>query len=304
MKTIIKQHHPFILVIIPLILLSCQNREVSSEYSSVTVNGVKLHYQIAGEGESLILIHGSLADLRYWEDKTPALSQNFRVIEYSRRYNYPNQNELQSDHSAIIEAEDLLAFMDELGLEKASVLGHSYGAYTALWFALEYPERVNKLILAEAPVLRWLPDIPGGEGIMEGFLANIWEPIGKAYSEGGERAGLEFTSQWYFRASLDSIAPEWQLYFTQNSKEWEALAVSSDAYPYIDLQKIENLNLPVLLISGSRSAGNFNDLIDNQLSELLPDSRRVIIENAGHEMFQDNPQETNRAIIGFLASEN
>lgn len=271
-----------------------------AEYKSITVNDMELHYQDNGKGNPLILIHGSLADLRYWEEQTPVLSEHYRVISYSRRYNYPNQNMAQPNHSAIIEAEDLLALLDELEIEQASVLGHSYGAYTALWFALDHPERVHKLILAEAPVLRWLPDISGGEGRMENFLTNIWQPIGKAYSESGEQAGLELTSQWYFSAPLDSIASGWQIYFTQNSKEWEALTISADAFPEIERQKIENLKLPVLLISGARNTGNFNDLIDRHLSELLSDGRRVIIDNAGHEMFQDNPVQTNRVIVSFL----
>lgn len=55
-----------------------------------------------------------------------------------------------------------------------------------------------------------------------------------------------------------------------------------------------------LQISGSHGTGNFNDLIDSQLSRLLPDARRVVIDDAGHEMFLDNPHDTNQAIIHSL----
>ncbi len=63
---------------------------------------------------------------------------------------------MQPDHSAIVEARDLLGLMDELKIEKAYILGHSYGAYTALLFAIDHPDRVKKLILAEPPLERWL----------------------------------------------------------------------------------------------------------------------------------------------------
>lgn len=256
---------------------------------------------IEGNGFPLILIHGSLTDLRYWKKQDSVLSQNFQLITYSRRYNYPNQNKALPNHSAIVEASDLLVLMDKLDIEEAHILGHSYGAYTALWFAQKHPERVKKLILAEPPLLRWLPEIPDGEGVMEKFLETIWVPIGKAFLEKGDKAGLEVTSQWYFNKSFDSISKEWQTDFSDNVKEWEALAISSDAFPMIDFAKVKNLNIPTLLLSGSLNAGNFNDLIDGQLARLIPNNRRTIIENAGHEMFLDNAAGTNQAILDFLA---
>jgi non-heme chloroperoxidase len=287
-----------ILLSLALMSTSC-NTGSDNELNKIVFDGVELHYTVHGTGAPLILIHGSLADLRYWKDQTPFLENHFQVIAYSRRYNYPNSNTMEPDHSAIVEASDLLQLMDELNLNQAHLLGHSYGAYTALWFALEHPERVNRLILAEPPLMKWLPDIPGGEGITEGFMENIWAPIGEAFLEGGERGGLEFTSQWYFQAPLDSISPEWQTYLTDNAKEWHALAVSADAYPMVEYEKVENMNIPVLLLSGSRS-GNMNDLIDGRLADLIPDNRRVVIEDAGHELFMDNLDGSNRAIRDFL----
>jgi non-heme chloroperoxidase len=290
----------FLLLVFSLgiLLTACSKNE--SGLKSVTVNGVQLHYQIEGKGEPIILIHGSLADYRYWKEQTSVLSKYFQMITYSRRYNYPNNNEMEPNHSAIVEAKDLLGLMDELKIEKAYIIGHSYGAYTALLFSIEHPERVKKLILAEPPLFRWLPEIPGGVGKMEEFLEETWIPIGKAYAEQGDKGGLEFTSQWYFKAPLDSISEDWRTYMSQNSKEWHALTISSDAFPKIEYSKIEKLNVPTLILSGGKNAGSSNDLIDGQLSRLLPNNKRVIIENAGHEMFLDNVNGSNQAILDFL----
>jgi non-heme chloroperoxidase len=287
-----------------LLFTSCYTGSGDDEFNKVKFDNIELHYAVQGSGTPLILIHGSLADLRYWKEQTPFLEKHFQVITYSRRYNYPNINNPEGDHSAITEASDLLRLMDKLKLDRVHLLGHSYGAYTALWFALEHRERVNKLILAEPPLMKWLPDIPGGEGIEEQFMADVWTPIRNAFLEGGERGGLEFTSWWYFEAPLDSISSEWQTYLTDNAKEWHALAVSEDAYPMVNYEKVRNLNIPVLLMSGSRSTGNMNDLIDGHLARLIPDSHRVLIGEAGHEMFMDNPDASNRAIFNFLSANN
>ena len=283
-----------------ILLISCHSGSNKAELESVTFNGIQIHYKIEGQGEPLILIHGSVVDIRYWSEQTPVLSKEFKVITYSRRYNYPNDNPMDSNHSAIVEAKDLLGLMDALKIERANVLGHSYGGFTALLFAIANPDRVRKLILAEPPLQRWLPDLPNGSGKFERFMTNTWVPIGKAFLEKGDREGLEVTSRRFFGTTLDSVPELWKTFMLQNVKEWHALAVSADAYPKIDTIEVKNLKIPTLILSGALNAGKSNDLIDIRLTQLLPINKRVIIGNAGHEIFTDNPKETNQAILDFL----
>ncbi len=209
----------FVLGILGIAFYACQPDHNIKKINTATLPDIQLHYKTLGEGEPLILIHGSLTDLRYWKEQEDELSKKFKLIIYSRRYNYPNNNGLSSNHSAIVEAEDLLGLMEELQLEEAHILGHSYGAYTALWFALEHPEKVKKLILAEPPLMRWLPDIPEGKGVLEQFMSHSWIQMGNAFLEDGDEARLEFSSQWYFYSPLDSIPYEWKGFFVDNAKE-------------------------------------------------------------------------------------
>ena len=283
-----------------ILLISCHSGRNKAEFESVTFNGIQIHYKIDGQGEPLILIHGSVVDIRYWKEQTPVLSKYYKVITYSRRYNYPNDNPMDSNHSAIVEAKDLLGLMDALKIERANVLGHSYGGYTALLFAIANPDRVKKLILAEPPLERWLPDLPNGSGKFERFMTNTWIPIGKAFLEKGDREGLEVTSNRFFGTTLDSVPELWKTFMLQNVREWHALAVSADAYPKIDTVEVKNLKIPTLILSGALNAGKSNDLIDIRLTQLLPINKRVIIGNAGHEIFTDNPKATNQAILNFL----
>jgi len=283
-----------------ILLISCHSGRNKAEFESVTFNGIQIHYKIDGQGEPLILIHGSVVDIRYWKEQTPVLSKYYKVITYSRRYNYPNDNPMDSNHSAIVEAKDLLGLMDALKIDRANVLGHSYGGYTALLFAIANPDRVKKLILAEPPLERWLPDLPDGSGKFERFMTNTWIPIGKAFLEKGDREGLEVTSNRFFGTTLDSVPELWKTFMLQNVREWHALAVSTDAYPKIDTVEVKNLKIPTLILSGALNAGKSNDLIDIRLTQLLPIYKRVIIGNAGHEIFTDNPKATNQAILEFL----
>ena len=104
--------------------------------------GISLHVveQGEGEGEPVIFIHGVCNNFYSYQRQVPVFaSRGFRAISYSRRYNAPNDNALQPNHSAIVEAEDLGRLLTALRIEKAHLMGHSYGACTALVFALKHP---------------------------------------------------------------------------------------------------------------------------------------------------------------------
>jgi CubicO group peptidase (beta-lactamase class C family)/pimeloyl-ACP methyl ester carboxylesterase len=269
----------------------------------LSIEGTELHYIAQGSGPPVVLVHGSLADYSYWEQASQIepLAERHRVIAYSRRYNHPNRNEPGSAHSPAVEAQDLRRLLDELGVGPVHLVGHSYGAYTALLFALEHPERVRTLVLAEPPILPWLRDIPGGEGIEEGFMAEVWDPLGEAFRHGGDEAGLELTAQWYFGTSFAEVEPRWQTFFRNNVREWRALALSGETFPNVDPERVRALSVPTLLLSAGNNALGFNDLIDARLARLLPDVERVIIPDSSHEMFLDFPEVTARTLLEFFA---
>jgi pimeloyl-ACP methyl ester carboxylesterase len=102
------------LALLPLlaVLLCGQLIGQSVQPTRISVRGVELHYIQQGQGESLILLHGGQSDNRSWESQVKALSPHYRVISFSRRYHYPNNNPLTKNYrSAYTEADDLAAFI-------------------------------------------------------------------------------------------------------------------------------------------------------------------------------------------------
>lgn len=112
---------------------------------------MSLNYKQAGEGEALLLIHGLFGSLENLGALARNLSQQFCV------YSLDLPNHGRSPHtdstSLPLLAESIEAFMDELGLEKVNILGHSLGGKTAMELAMRNPERINKLVVLDiAPV--------------------------------------------------------------------------------------------------------------------------------------------------------
>src|SRR6267142_1741517 len=165
------------LLLLLSLLLCVQTTGQNVQPTKIRVNGVELHYIEQGQGEPLILLHGGQGDYRSWEPQMKVLSQQFRVISYSRRYHYPNNNPFTAKyHSAYTEAGDLAAFILKLKLGRVHLVGTSIGAFTALVLAVRHPEMVRSLVLAEPPVHQWVRDSPDGAAVYNEFMTTMQEP--------------------------------------------------------------------------------------------------------------------------------
>ena len=151
------------IIIAALCCLMLSSAAQAQQPVRIRVNGVELHYIEQGQGEPLVLLHGGQGDYRSWQPQIQALSPRYRVIAYSRRYHYPNDNPLTGrNHSALIDAVDLAGLLATLKLGPVHLVGTSYGAFTALALAVERPDLVRSLVLAEPPIHQWVANTEPG----------------------------------------------------------------------------------------------------------------------------------------------
>jgi non-heme chloroperoxidase len=275
--------------------------EPTIKLQKVVVNGAELHYLEQGQGDPLVLIHGGLADYREWDLQMERFAQSHRVIAYSRRYNYPNQNrEIQADHSALVEAEDLAAFLGALDLDQSDIVGYSYGAFTALILALDHPQLVHALVLVEPPVLRWAVDLPGGDAVFAEFMSSFWEPVGVAFRQEDKEQALRLSVNFFAGADiLDELPAEVRQAFEDNLHDWEALTTSSDAFPMIAKEQVQQMQIPTLLLTAGKTM-SIHQLVNDELECLLPQGTRVTIPDATHEMWTQQPEACGAAVLKFL----
>ena len=111
-----------------------------------------LHFEITGNGHPVVLIHRGGADLRLWTFLVSLLSKNYKVIVFDGR----GAGKSPSPIKHVNYVKDVLVLMDYPELSQTTIIGHSMGGQIATEFALNYPERVSKLVLI-APSLTGFP---------------------------------------------------------------------------------------------------------------------------------------------------
>ena len=277
---------------------------------AVRIGDVELHYEELGTGVPVVFVHGGVDDYRSFEPQLEPLARSYRAITYSRRHNFPNvQAALSAGYSAIVDADDLAGLLDSLGARPAHLVGHSYGAYAVLILALKHPELVRSIVLVEPPLMRWLPDLPGGRELYDDFMKAMWEPAGRAFTKGDPEQAMRVTIDWFGKngyvlagqpARWDTLPAEVRAFIMENSAEWHALTTSSDAFPIVDRAAVTAIHVPVLLMSGEKSL-KVNQLVDAELARLLPAAEAVTIAGATHEMWAEKPDECRERALAFFA---
>jgi pimeloyl-ACP methyl ester carboxylesterase len=269
--------------------------------TKIIVNGVELHYISAGAGEPLILLHGGQGDYRSWEPQMAELSRFYHVISYSRRYNYPNNNpQTATNHSVLVEAEDLAAFMKALRLKRANLVGTSMGAATALALAIQHPKWVRSLVLAEPPLLGWVKHFPDGDKLYEDFMQRIQDPASEAFAAGDAAAAMRFFVDGFATPGrFDSLSPEARLGVMQNAAFFKMMTHSVNPYPEIDRRALWSLRMPVLVITGERTT-EIHRRIDEELTKTIPRARSATIPSAGHGSPRENPGAFTEVVENFL----
>jgi len=113
----------------------------------IKANNININYQTTGEGPALVLISGLGYPQWQWHKMVPFLSEHFQVITFDNR-GVGETDKPAGPYSAQLLASDTVALLDELNIKKAAVFGHSMGGYIAQAMALDFPARVDHLILA------------------------------------------------------------------------------------------------------------------------------------------------------------
>lgn len=269
--------------------------EIPVDTGRVQVAGSELYYEAAGAGAAVVLLHAGFLDRRMWDDQFTTLAESHRVIRYDVR-GLGRSGPAASPYSSV---EDLRTLLRALDVERASLVGVSLGGRIAVDFAIEYPDVVEKLVLAG-------PGLSGYQWTLD--PDEPWRVEARAAAARGDTVAMavSWTLSDYMRPAMEQprIAAKVRAMLEDNVRLWKSLLARGDQEiaPPSALPRLDEIRIPTLLIIGTREVSDIVQIVDS-LQAKLPDARTVSFDGVGHFANLERPDEFNRVVKAFLARE-
>jgi pimeloyl-ACP methyl ester carboxylesterase len=271
----------------------------------VDVNDLQVHYKTVGQGEPmLVLLHGFAASVFSWREVMEPLSEIGTVVAFDRpafgltERPMPGEWVGESPYGAEAQVELTIGLLDELGVERAVLVGNSAGGTIAMLTALAYPERVQALVLVDPAVYDH-----GGLLDFARFLANTpqMQRIVPLVARRIRGWGMDFgRSAWHDPSKI--TAEVWEGYLKPLQAEnwdrglWEMVRASQS---HNLAERLAEIRMPCLVITGDddRIVPTEQSI---RLAHELPDAELVVIPDCGHIPHEECPDLFLQAMTDFL----
>lgn len=258
-------------------------------------NAEGLEYAVHGEGEPVLLIHGShLADALLPLTSEAVLADRFQLIRYHRR-GFAGSAPHAGPFTIEDQAEDAHRLVRELGLERLHVVGYSYGAATAVQLALQAPRAVHTLVLLEPPL--WTAG--EAEAAFEMF-----SPVVDLYRAGDARGAVDAFMAGItgpgWRAEASRTVPGGPEQADRDATTFFEVEIPALRQWYFDGDKASRISQPVLYLIGSESGPLFERPRQLFLS-CVPHAEAAVLPGLDHLLMMRDPGLVARPIADFLA---
>ena len=264
----------------------------------VNLNGVDLEYDVQGSGEPLLLIHGSiLADGFFPLLAEPRLADHYRVSSYHRR-GFAGSSRASSPFTIAQQATDGRALLRHLGMPRAHVAGHSYGAAIAMQWALDAPTEVQSLALLEPPLFA---AIPSGPTFWDGVAAVRQGMYERGDKIGATDAFLTGVIGAAYRQIIAQFLPP---------GAFELAVTDLDTFFQVELPALQQwrftaeeaarIRQPLLSVVGTETAPIFRESHD-LVKQWMPQAEELVVPQATHALQQMNPGAVADGLARFLA---
>jgi 3-oxoadipate enol-lactonase len=262
----------------------------------VSLNDLELYYEVHGEGPPFLFFSETACHGEVWKNyQVPEFSRDHRVIIYDQR-GTGRSGKPSVQYTTKTLADDAAALLEHLGADRVTVYGHSMGGRVAQLLALDYPQKVKKLILASSGASHTSRGIP---------LKMCLELVEKGYERYARDHALRigFTERFirehperidrYLEVRLSNLPPlESYLRHVIARQEHDTSG------------RLKDIRVPTLILVGEDEHRAESDMSHRTSAEILangiPNSRLVVLPGEGHNYFFSAPEATNKLIRDFL----
>ncbi|MCX6059814.1 MAG: alpha/beta hydrolase [Chloroflexi bacterium] len=296
---------PFLVSVPPLENTKSVEQLADADSQFIELSGFKVHYKTYGQGEpTFILLHGFGASLFSWHEVTEPLSKFGTVIAYDRPAfgltERPLKWEGENPYSPQAQVDLVIGLMDKLNIEKAILIGNSAGGTVSMQVTLQYPERVQALILVDAAVYAG-----GGAPTWVRPILNTpqMNHLGPLLARQLQAQGTEFIkTAWHNPSKITpAIFEGYQkpLQIENWDKALWQLTVASQESGLVE--RLSEISVPTLVITGDddRIVPTEQSL---RLADEIPNAMLKVIAQSGHLPHEEKPIEFMQAVTEFLAT--
>jgi len=264
----------------------------------IKTNNIELYYETHGAGQPLVLISGLGYPLWQWHKMVPFLAEHFQVVTFDNR-GMGQTDKPAGPYTAQMLAADTAGLLDALGIEKAIIVGHSMGGFVAQAMALDFPEKVEKLILCSTNFggPHHVPVTPEAMKVLTDVtshaLTRLKNGLVVSTAPGWVERNPEMIEAWIQWRVANPIEPA-----PYQAQLAIGLGLMTEAAAFE--MKLSRINVPTLILFGA------HDKVvppDNAalLAEKIADSKVLIFPDAGHFFPIEIAEAASRAITDFAA---
>ena len=261
------------------------------------INGYQMHYEVYGQGQPLVMIHGGLGGgegcAAFVEHHASNLSRQFKLIVYDRRA--AGQSSAPEDGYSIKNcAQDLYSLLTHLEVSNAHILGSSAGGPIAMQFALEHPNMTDTLLLINTMSYA----LESERAIRQRELDQLRADEASI----GKLASTEHALESRWPGLRESQPDRFQKLLDINLERFEGIA--STVQSYLDIgdsieSRLSELAMPTLIVHGD-SDSRISVNCSHQLQKAIPDSELYIVPGAEHGLLSNEPELVRNLILQFL----
>jgi len=264
----------------------------------IKTNNIELYYEIHGEGKPLVLISGLGYSSWQWHKMVPLLAEKFKIITFDNR-GVGQSDKPAGPYTAQMLAQDTVGLLDALKIEKAVIVGHSMGGFIAQAMALDFPQRVEKLILCSTnfggpnhvPVTQEAMNVLSD--VSSDPLTRFTNGLKVSTAPGWSEKNPEMIQEWIKWRVANPIEPA-----PYQAQMAIGLGLLAEAAAFEN--KLSRLNVPTLILFGAHDKVVPPANAD-LLAQKIAGSTVLIFPDAGHFFPIEIAEAASRAITDFAA---
>lgn len=266
---------------------------------TMTLDGARIYYETAGQGDAVLLAHAGFVDSRMWDAQFEYFARCYQVIRFDMR-GYGRSDPTQGP---VVRRNEIYSLMKHLSIQRAALVGCSMGGANVLDFALEHPDMAQALVLVSTA--------PGGFEMQGEPPPGLLQMISALQQNDVQRASELQIQIWVdgmFRKP-EQVDPR----VRQCAAEMNRTAVANQTYLRADMQllqpldppaanRLKEVQVPAMVIAGELDHPEILRAADFMAQE-IPSAKKLILQSSAHLPNMEQPDAFNQAVFDFLQGE-